>query len=506
MKTRLFLSVFMLLATVSSANAASVMIPLIFPVPPATPSASTADYQKIHTVAVISALGAHMTLRNYHFVGPKDHELDIADWQIDDDIVARIKQYLGGRFEFKSVAYDRAALAAIPNGKWDGLDSKFPAFLRSLPSDSVDAYIVVRPDLGTQAPGVEGLGLENGGAFGDMTPVVWANYEIDIVDARTAKVIASAYSQLRLRDKTPASFAGIVVASRNLRVGDDFKLNDVQLKSLRLNVSYLVHLSLRETLRALNMGVDLPPPGSRVISPFPPGQDPYRNYKSVAVVSGVADVLDLEHLGGTILSRDTYAVPKPEWQLDSMLEKRAEDALRGRFEIKSANVDRAAFAKARLLDGDGKYNPAFPGLSPDPATDLYVVFVKVRNGLPPTNATGMGVGVFNKSVVLTMTEAFAYYAVAVLDAHTMKVLLTRVAEPSPAHPEDTPVEKLDRSFWPDSPPALTDTQNEKIRDTITGLLTDSEDEVLLRTGLTGRIISDEAPQVSNAGAIQPSPQ
>jgi hypothetical protein len=303
-----FLVLLTLLAMIAGpARAVVIFVPIYVP-PPTVPGATAADYRNIHTVAVISALGQKLTLRNYHFIGPKEHQQDITSWKLDEDVEAQLKKYLAGRFAFKDVAYDRAALAAIPNGKWDGMSSKFTGFMKTVSADGVDAFLVVRPDLGFEAPGVEGIGLENGGAFGDMTPVLWENYEIDIVDAHNGKVIGSAYSRVRLRDKTPASFVGLFVSSR-LRVDDNSSLDAVQDRILRGDVFYLLHISMMETLRDLDMGIDLPPPGSRLFAPFPEGKDPYRSFKSAAIISGIGEQLDLEHIGGTILSRDSYAVP-----------------------------------------------------------------------------------------------------------------------------------------------------------------------------------------------------
>jgi hypothetical protein len=481
----------LLLSWVPSASAAIIFIPMFIP-PPSVPGAQTSDYQNIHTVALISALGQHLTMRNNHFIGPREHRLDIRDWSLDDAIASWLKQYLSPRFAFREIPYDRTVLAAVPNGKWDGLSSKFSAFMKTLPTEGIDAFVVVRPDLGTEAPGTEGLGLENGGAFGDMTPVLWANYEIDVIDARTQKTIACAYSRVSLRDKTPESFVGLRVSER-LRVGDDFILKDEQAKLLRQDIAFVLRLSIIETLRSLNLGISLPNPGARVLAPIPADQNPYRAYKSVAVVSGIGDVIDLEHLGDTILSHDSYKIAEPDWQLDAMLENRAQSVLRHRFTIKNAVVDRAAFANARVRDGDGKYAPDFPGLSPSPDIDLYVALVKIHDHVMPTVAQVNGIGVFNKSAIGAITRAVGNYAAVVLDAHTLNVLLVRRALPSPSQPSDVPMEVLDDSVWPSAPPAMTADQAAKIRTTLTDLLTDSEDELLLSTGLSGQMVSDDLP-------------
>jgi hypothetical protein len=486
---------------ISPANAAGVFVPLIFPVSVVVQGAKTADYDKIHTVAVISALGSHLTMRNNHFIGPKEHTIDVEDWKIDDEIENRLKQYLSPRFSFKEVPYDRASIAKIPDGQWDNWFSKFPDFLKTLPQDQVDAYIVVRQGLGYNAPGIQGLGLENGAPFGEATPVVWTNYEIDIVDAKTAKVIAEAYSRVRLRDSDQPSFSGIF-ASNALKVGDDFSLTDSQSKLLHSTVSTMLTLSIIETVRALNMGIELPPPGARVLREFTPEDDPYPHAKSVAIISGVGDVIDFEHLGFTILARSSASLPDPGWNLDTQIEQRARDNLQKRFTIKDVPIDREQFAKARLWDEDGKAAPHFPGLAVTDDVDLYVVFVKMSAGMAPTVVQATGLGVLDTTGSLVNiapdTEVFANYATAVIDAHTGKVIFARRAISSPTHKDDWPAKPLDRTIWPKNPAAMTSEQATAIKNALTDIIYDSEDETLLRLGLTGLAITGEPPPVIDA--------
>jgi len=247
-----------------------VYVPMYVPqAPPQVPAAVTGAYERFHTVAVISAIGATLTLNNQHFLGTKTGALDIADWRIDDQVNSSLHQYLGARFTFKDVAYDRGALASIPNGAWDDSRVALRKYLVAVPNDGVDAFIVVRPDLEYKMPGMPGLALMKNE---DNRPMIWANYEIDVLDAHTLELISKAYSRVQTRAGTPLSFA-VMPARDSLKLDDDFALNDAQRAELHTDVSVLLTVSLLETLRALQTGVTLPAVGARAIVPVKPDED-----------------------------------------------------------------------------------------------------------------------------------------------------------------------------------------------------------------------------------------
>lgn len=485
---RILLALILLAATAGTAGAQMIFIPTY--TPPPTPSATrSADYTNIHTVAIISALGTQLTFRNNHFMGPKDHVQDIQDWNIDAEIEVRLKQYLSGRFTFKSVAFDRAALAKIPDGNWDGLLSKFPEFARSLPQDQVDAYIIIRRGLAYQAPGIQGLGLENGGAFRDGTPLVWANFEINIVDARTSKVIAGGYSRVRTRENAPPSFSGLF-ASDALKVDDNFRLTERQAGLLHADLSALLNLSLVETLRALGLGDGVPAVSARNLAPIPPQRMPYAAIKSVAIVSAIGASLDLEHMA-TVLDQGSAAFPVPDWQLDKIVETAAANAVAGRFTVNDMPADRAALASATLLNGDGKLDPKLPGLPATQDVDAYIVFVKLPASLPHVNRDAAGAGMWHNSILsIDGTGVFANYAVLLVDAHNLKLIAARGGTVSPHYPQAQPLEDVDDSLWPGSRPVFTPDQAAKVRSALTDLLNDSAAETMLAMGLRGLQVAD----------------
>src|SRR5712691_5148413 len=76
---------------------------MVFMVPniPKVPPPEIGKTENIKTVAVLSAIGATMTLKNVHrfsLTSPITKQLDIAEFKIDDQAEATVRQLLGSRF------------------------------------------------------------------------------------------------------------------------------------------------------------------------------------------------------------------------------------------------------------------------------------------------------------------------------------------------------------------------------------------------------------------------
>ncbi len=497
----LLLAIFAIPTLSSPAPAAVMFIPVIIPIPVQVPSAQTGGYSRIHKVAVISAIGSRFIIQNNGFWGTKRYPLDIAAWKVDDTIEGMMRKYLGSRFTIVSVLFDRRPLASLPNGPWDNSTGGVRKLLSAVPNEGLDAFIVVRPDLEYQAPGISGLGLQNGTDFiNDAAPVIWANYEIDVVDAHTYVTIAKAYSRVSLHRGQPDSFAGLI-ADSSLKT-DKIILDEQQENLLHALTNRLVTASLIETLRSLQLGVTLPEVGARVLVPIPPDKAPYPDIKSVAIVSGIGDSLDFERFA-TIFGRSSKLIPVPEWHLDALVEHEARSALAPQFTIKDVAVDRAAFAHASLIDSDGKPNPQFPGLSPTPTVDAYLVFLKLREPLSDIMMTGTGLGMRHNAVA-SQTGIFAFYAVALLDARTLKIIGATSAVTSPEFPASKPLLDVEDSLWPDNPASPVPAQAAQIQKTIRDILVDTCHESMLRLGLTGMMVDGAPPPVpvASLGNIQ----
>ena len=116
---------------------------------------------------VISALGDYLSFRNNSFNGPAEtgpRPISVAGRSTMRWLPAFSSTCLR-RFTFKTVPFDHEKLAKPSTGLshlFGNFDQDLPGLLNTLPKDAVDAYIIVRPFLAYQAPGIEGLGLKMG--------------------------------------------------------------------------------------------------------------------------------------------------------------------------------------------------------------------------------------------------------------------------------------------------------------------------------------------------------
>jgi hypothetical protein len=241
----------------------------------------------------------------------------------------------------------------------------------------------------------------------------------------------------------------------------------------------------------LQLGIALPEAGARTLVPIPPDKQPYPNIKTVAVVSNIGHSLDYERFA-TILGRSSKLVPVPDWRLDAFVEAGARAALASRFEIRNVSIDRTAFAQASLIDANDKLDPQFPGLSPTSTVDAYLVFVKLREPLDEITMSGTGLGM-SHNAVLPKTSLFAHYAVALVDAHTLKVISATPAIASPNLPSSKPSFDVDDSLWPADPAAPTASQASDIQKYLHTLVAETCRESMLRLGLTGMMPDGAAP-------------
>jgi len=481
---RVLLAILMMLAPATQAAAEVILIPL-YQAPPGLPEPKPSDYSNIRSVAVISTLGDHFLMSTNHFMAPAQKQLDIHAWAINDEIKARFAQYLP-HFTFKDVSFDPAKLANEPSTLLDHPDN-LSSFLAGLPKDAVDAYIIVRPAMVDRGPGYNGLALQNGGAFGaDASPVVWANFQIIVVDARTSKILAKSYSRLRLKDNAPPSFAGMV-APNTLKLNDNFDLTPEQIAVLHRVVSFVLSNAIAETLRSLGLGDALPAPGARVLRPIPPDQDPYRRYKTVAIVSALGDQLRFEN-AGSIFDQTVTNISFPDWHIDDFVEGAAKTQLAPHFQVVPIPAAREAMAKAVTWE-DRKAPPKVAPFTPEPSVDIYLVFINMML----TAAHGWqekGLGVLHNGSIISFpkgTFSFANYGVVVIDAKTMSPVAYQGSLAGPTGMYPGPFKPLNDAAWSGTAKTLTEGQATLVHGGLDETLGDSVRETLLQLGMLGVI-------------------
>lgn len=484
-----------------------VAVPVYMPAPQLS-GANPGDYSRIHTIAVISAIGEKLTLQHFSFLDVFTKPLDIRDWSIDDLIAAVLKKYLGARFSFKSAQYDRAALAAIPNGHFSVSTKPFEQFLTTVKSTGVDAYFVVRPDVEQDGrPDIQGIALmmQQSGLLSQANGMasLWFNYEIDIIDAHTLKTLAKVTSRVQLRQGVPPSIPGFVLPPV-LDPAPDLSLSTQQEHLLHLTVVHDLPITLVETIRPLALGVTLPEPGTRKLIPFPPGQAPYADIHTLGVVSAIGDDVEFASIGSFGIGLDETHMPAPpEWNIDDHVEALMRSKLSSQFTLKDATAARAILFHTRLFSPDGKVRDTLPELPVRDDLDAYLVVVKRSRDVQGMSCAGLNVCHFG-ALLNSANLLGADYVIALVDARTRKVLGWHVGVTSPQHATELPDEVVDNSLWPANPPAASANQLAAIHADLLGLLDDSVPETLLDMLLTGKMIgSDFMPDDGSAPPMRP---
>ena len=277
-------------------------------------------------------------------------------------------------------------MAKIPNGALNPSEGALRTYLQALPHDGIDAFVVVRASLRYDVPGKSGLALETD----NNIPVLWANYDIEIMDTTSFAMIGKAYSRVALRAGEQVGFAA-VVASQAVLPDKDYNHTPEQMEVLRSIFGRLLSMSLVETLRVLELGIALPDVGDRLIVPMAQGENPFTNLKTVAIVSGLGDEFELRYFGSVFSKGESSTTV--DWQVDKLVEEHARGLLAKRFQILDVPVDRTALVSARVLGPDNKLRESISELPSGQPVDAYIVFL--RQPLPlldliATNMQGAG--------------------------------------------------------------------------------------------------------------------
>lgn len=488
------------LCSVSFATPAASQIVFFMATAPELARPAVGNYGPIRSVAVLSAIGSQVTLINSYFFSTKTKKLDAAEWQIDGLVEKAIKTYLGDRFEYHDIPFNHRSLETIPNGPLTNSLGKVRIALQGVQKDDIDAFIVVRPGWEIDDQKAGGLVLANG----DTPPIVWANYEIDIFDAKTLETVGHATSRIQLREGNMPSFPNLL-GSRNLKLSDELQPSEKQIAELRAMTERVVKVSILETLRALKIdAAPLPPVGARVLAPMAPDEAPYKQLRTLAVVSGIGDAFEFKSDG--FFGTQSASVPIPDWSMDAQVEAAVRASLSKRFVVKDTTVDRMAFAESQLVDKDRKFAPKLVGLKPSDDFDAYLLVMKIpvqfEMATPQLLGTGVGLHSLTRPAITRHPAVYASYAVALVDAKTLKVQLVSASVPSPKYPKNFPYAEVDDSLWPKKPPMVTDMQLQALQQATTTVLNDSINETLLEMGLTDTKITSELPTLETAAARQ----
>ncbi len=468
-----------------------VYIPVMIYNAPVQPMpAQIGDYSKIHTVAILSGIGQSMTIVTGG-IGTPNVPVDISDFGLDDAMTATLGKYLGTGYRIVPATFDRAALARIPNGKYDLTSAAATReYLKTVQAPQADAFIVVRPD--TEGNASFGAGLSLVGSDGSGKTYVAAGYEIDVIDAHTLKTIGHTFSRLQTREKAQIGFAAAPTAS-DLKIPRGSPPTPGQRLQLKADYSDLLAVSAVETLRSLNMSARIPAPGDHSILPHPDVPAAATGH-NVAIVSVVGQRLRFVSPGGMATTKSDSDMDISAWHVDADIEKLVAAALAKRYTVKPASVDRAALANFLLASSGTADN--LPGLTPSKDVDIYVLVLNGANYLPSPQSRA-GIGLARLSDFVATTNLYADYMIVAVDAHTLKPIAMHQGILSNKYDRPFPMEQIGTRFWPETPGTLSPDAEAVIRNELGDFLADSVPETLFRAGLTGQ--DGTAPTVTAGG-------
>ena len=484
MKRLLLAALAALMAFVVPAEAGGhyVYIPIYIPVTPQVSQATVGSYNKIKRVAVLSGIGSQLELENWNPLVPDDRELDISAWGVDDKVKQTVEKYLGSKFSFVDIAYDRAKLAAFRPTIWHA--GQLSGLLKSLPSSDVDAFLVVFPDA------MSGIQLESG--QNDQV-VLWVRYVMELIDAHTYKTISSASSRFQIREGQP-QFPGLVV-------GDAYKLDKSmtlapdKLEKLHKLTTDMLDVTLVETIRAMQFGVPLPPVGDHSLLP-PPPVSRTAGIKTLAVYSAVGDQLQLQEPGG-VFGKGVHAkIAIADWGLDSEIETMVRSLLAKNYTFKSPPIDLTVLQTSNWWDKQ-EHTVKVPVTD---AVDAYLLIVKDDRKV----LSGLGLW-HDGNWVRDWTYAAGNYVILLVDAKTQKLVALQTGVMGRQSALANPSQEVPNTWWPKKADAIAPAVVPQLRESLLAVLRGSLPESLYDMGMNVEGGTLPVPAESAAAALPPQP-
>ncbi len=445
---------------------------------PVVPDTEVGDYAAIHKVALLSAIGTKLDIPSafQHADQPDATALDI-----DGLVATTLQKYLGAKYVFVDMPFDRNALVAIHRQMFR--ESSTLSWLKTLTNPGVDAYILVRPADGA-LPGPDAVGIVVGsGAVPEGFLVT--NFEIDIIDAHRLTYIAKAFARIQTQEGQPPEFA-----TKPMGLGQISALMlglnpQPALDLLHRHLADLLPHALVDTLRSLKMDVALPPVGDHSISE-PATASVMKNIHAVAVASALGDTFQLVNPGNMFVKVTDAQMPFGDAGIDDKAEAIARAVLARHYTVKDVPVDRADLAGQTLFIGHPI--PAMAGIKPTTDVDAYVLIVKAT----AYNRLYHGLGLMHVTPLMNhQTAVFADYAIVVVDAHTLRSLAAIEVPEGPTRPcaepemfsAGIPECSVNESLWPTDGAKLPPAGVTQAADQVMKILSNGIPEALFRLGL-----------------------
>jgi hypothetical protein len=224
--------------------------------------ASADDLANVKSVAIVSALGDCLNLRDVKPVGSLFNAISpecvpIESWGIDDAITRQIADTISNRFTVKPVTYDRAAFYRLPWSPMAGAQVPVERQLRAMANPGVDAYVVVTRMAVPNALGgdnntyVDGLGIGHDSSIFSQTTKMYAVYAIRFIDAHTFETLETEGAHLPKTGFLPR--VPIVDVDDSLWSSSAKDMTDDQKAKARARLTALIQESIGSTLHYMDL-------------------------------------------------------------------------------------------------------------------------------------------------------------------------------------------------------------------------------------------------------------
>jgi hypothetical protein len=149
------------------------------------------EYEKVHSIAVISALGNDFVMQNLGSTRLSSDEYTLhTDWNLDTQVKDVVAKALSSHFTVKDATGDTQIFLNLKNGLFSNFYHQMRDRIKTLPrNEEIDAYVIVYPNL-DDVPSIPGLSvIHEHSIFHSEVMTVYAYYKIGVFDATTGEMI-----------------------------------------------------------------------------------------------------------------------------------------------------------------------------------------------------------------------------------------------------------------------------------------------------------------------------
>lgn len=247
----------------------SAFFAFVFLVPGQSANAQDSPHEKypnIRTIGIISAIGDYLTIAKREFMLDTDTAIPIEAWRLDEIATEELSALLNADFIVKKVIYNRGDFSKRDRRWWGSSETSVRKAIAAFGADNgIDAYLLVwkniSPPFGArQVPRLlqRGVGISiSNPVIGAIENFEFARFKIELIDAKTNRTIVEEIARIPAIGLTSVTDPHFPIDDTLLpdKAGS---FNDDQLDDIRADITKLVRLSLRQTIREMSLSRPTP--------------------------------------------------------------------------------------------------------------------------------------------------------------------------------------------------------------------------------------------------------